>query len=158
MLYFGIDPGTKVTGYGIIRIENNTIFYENAGTIRPGAKGSLWEKLEAIYDGLSVKMQEYCPHFVCVEQAFYAKNVHTTLILGHTRGVVLLAAQKMGAGIVEFTPREIKKALVGNGNASKEQVAYMVKTLLRLPDQDFCLDVYDALAVAICAFYCSRSY
>ncbi len=152
MIFFGIDPGTMVTGYGIIHTLNNTMKYRDAGVIKTKPKSSLSEKLECIYDGLFAKMQEHKPDCVSVEQAFYAKNVHTTLVLGHARGVALLAARKSGAEVVEFTPKEIKKAVVGNGNAAKTQVEYMVKTLLRLPEKEISSDMYDALAAAICAF------
>ncbi len=152
MIFFGVDPGTQVTGYGIIRSQENTIHFEDAGIITTPKKSCLSEKLEYIYDGLLQKMKEFSPECVSVEQAFYAKNVNTTLVLGHARGVALLAAKKSGAEVVEFTPREIKKAVVGNGNADKSQVAFMVKTILRLPDKDIKTDMYDALATAICAF------
>lgn len=152
MIFFGVDPGTQVTGYGIIRSQENTMHFEDAGIITTPQKSSLPEKLECIYDSLLLKMKEFSPECVSVEQAFYAKNVHTTLVLGHARGVALLAARKSGAEVVEFTPREIKKAVVGNGNAAKSQVAFMVKTILRLPDKDIKTDMYDALATAICAF------
>jgi len=152
VIFFGVDPGTQVTGYGIIRSRENTMYYEDAGVITTPPKAPLSEKLECIYDGLLHKMKEYSPECVSVEQAFYAKNVNTTLVLGHARGVALLAAKKSGAQVVEFTPREIKKAVVGNGNAAKSQVSYMVKTILRLPDTEIKTDMYDALAAAICAF------
>ncbi len=148
----GVDPGTQVTGFGIIRSVDNTITFMDAGVIKTKPKSSLCEKLECIYDGLFSKMREHNPECVCIEQAFYAKNVNTTLVLGHARGVALLAAKKSGAEVVEFTPREIKKAVVGNGNATKSQVEYMVKMLLRLPDENISSDMYDALAAAICAF------
>ncbi len=152
MIFFGIDPGTLVTGYGITSSKGNTLLYKDAGVIKTNPKSKLPEKLEKIYDSLYKKMKVYNPDCVCIEQAFYAKNVNTTLVLGHARGVAILAAKKSGAEIVEFTPREIKKALVGNGNAAKDQVEYMVKMLLRLPDEKISSDMYDALAASICAF------
>lgn len=152
MIFFGIDPGTAVTGYGIIRTKQNTLAYEDAGVIVTDTHASLSEKLEKIYDSLSAKLEEYEPDCVSIEQAFYAKNVHTTLVLGQARGVVMLAAQKACIPIVEFTPREIKKAVVGNGNASKSQVEFMVKTILRLPQKEIHADMYDALAAALCAY------
>ena len=156
MIFFGIDPGTSITGYGIISSNGNTISYVNSGIIKTNPKMNLPEKLEKIYDGLSTKMKEYSPDCVSIEQAFYAKNVNTTLVLGHARGVAILAAVKNGATIVEFTPREIKKAVVGNGNAAKDQVEYMVKMILRLPDSNTNSDEYDALAASICAFNNSK--
>ncbi|HMD69598.1 MAG TPA: crossover junction endodeoxyribonuclease RuvC, partial [Chitinivibrionales bacterium] len=87
-----------------------------------------------------------------IEEAFYAKNVHTTLVLGQARGVALLAAQQSGAEVAEYSPREIKKLVTGNGNAAKNQVEYMVKMLLRVPQAQCHADAFDALAAALCDF------
>jgi crossover junction endodeoxyribonuclease RuvC len=152
MIIFGIDPGTSITGFGVIRVENNSIAWIDSGVIRTDSRGELSDKLLTIYDGLTEKMSVHRPDRVCVEQAFYAKNVHTTLILGHARGVALLAAKKVKAAVAEYSPREIKKSVVGNGNAVKEQVAYMVKAMLAVPEQKSQADACDALAAAICDF------
>lgn len=156
MRFFGIDPGTAVTGYGIIQTMGNQMSFVDAGVIITGRDSPLPEKLCQIYDGISDRLTVYKPDQVCIEQAFYAKNVHTTLVLGEARGVAMLAAYKSGVSITEYTPREIKKAIVGKGNATKEQVMFMVKTMLRLSSQVMKLDMYDALAAAICAFYHSH--
>lgn len=152
MIFFGVDPGTQITGYGVIHCKENTLYCKDAGVLTTSQRSSLSEKLACIYDGLLQKMKAYKPACVAIEQAFYAKNVNTTLILGHARGVALLAAKKSGARVFECTPREVKKAVVGNGNATKAQVAFMVKTILRLPDREIKTDMYDALAAAICAY------
>ena len=153
MILFGVDPGTSVTGYGVIRAENNTVSWVDSGTIKPCSNGTLADKLFDIFHGLEKKIREFSPTSVCVEQAFYAKNVRTTLILGHARGVALLAARCAGAHIMEFTPRVIKKSIVGNGNAGKDQVTYMVKMLLSPAKSHSHADAYDALAVALCGMY-----
>jgi crossover junction endodeoxyribonuclease RuvC len=153
MILFGVDPGTAITGYGVIRIADNTVSWIDSGVISTRKHDDLPGKLAAIYDGLTEKIQFHAPERVCIEQAFYAKNVHTTLILGHARGVAMLAAKKAGAAILEFSPREIKKAIVGNGNAVKEQVEYMVKMLLSPPREHAQADAYDALATALCGWY-----
>jgi len=152
MIIFGIDPGTAITGYGVIRIVNNSVAWVDSGVIKTRQNGLLADKLLEIYDGLSEKLRQHAPARVCVEQAFYAKNVHTTLILGHARGVAILAAKKAGAEVAEYSPREIKKAVVGNGNAAKDQVEYMIKALLSVPAQYDHADAYDALAAALCDF------
>jgi crossover junction endodeoxyribonuclease RuvC len=152
MIIFGIDPGTAITGYGVIRIVNNSVAWVDSGVIKTRQNGLLADKLLEIYDGLSEKLRQHAPARVCVEQAFYAKNVHTTLILGHARGVAILAAKKAGAEVAEYSPREIKKAVVGNGNAAKNQVEYMIKALLSVPAQYDHADAYDALAAALCDF------
>jgi crossover junction endodeoxyribonuclease RuvC len=152
MIIFGIDPGTNITGFGVIRVNNNNVSWVDSGVIKTDKQGTLSDKLLIIYDGLIAKMREHSPARVCVEQAFYAKNVHTTLILGHARGVALLAAKKAGADVAEYSPREIKKSVVGNGNAAKEQVEYMIRALLSVPTQVAEADVFDALAAALCDF------
>jgi crossover junction endodeoxyribonuclease RuvC len=153
MVIFGIDPGSVATGYGVIRTQGNSVFCLDAGAIVTKADAQLADRLTLIYDGLLSKLREFSPQQVCVEQAFYGKNVHTTLVLGHARGVALLAARKACASIVEFSPREIKKSVVGNGNAAKEQVEYMVKTLLSIRESKMRSDAFDALAAALCGFF-----
>jgi crossover junction endodeoxyribonuclease RuvC len=150
---FGIDPGTAVTGYGVIRIKNNTVSWVDSGIIDTKKTDTLADKLSVIYEKLNEKIRTYTPELVSIEQAFYAKNVRTTLILGHARGVALLAACQSGAVIEEYSPREIKKAVVGNGNAAKTQIEFMVKTLLSPPKEHCFSDAYDALAAALCSFY-----
>lgn len=152
MIVFGIDPGTAITGYGVISAHNNSLCWIDSGVICTRAGDPLPDRLESIYDALLVKMQLHKPDRVCIEEAFYAKNVHTTLVLGHARGVAMLAARKAGALIAEYSPREIKKAVTGNGNAAKEQVAYMIKLLAAPPSKHDQTDAYDALAVAVCDF------
>ena len=132
---------------------NNSVKWVDSGVICTGSDSPLADRLKIIYDGLFAKMEEHTPGRVSIEQAFYAKNVHTTLLLGHARGVAMLAAKKNGALITEFSPREIKKSVTGNGNATKEQVAYMIKVLLSPPKDHEKTDAYDALAVAMCDFY-----
>lgn len=152
MNIFGIDPGTAITGYGVIRVVNNSVSWVDSGVIKTGKNGLLADKLVTIYDALTEKIRQHAPQRVCIEQAFYAKNVHTTLILGHARGVAMLAAKKAGAEVAEYSPREIKKSVVGNGNAAKEQVEYMIKAMLSVPEQYCYADAYDALAAALCDF------
>lgn len=154
--FFGVDPGTNITGYGVIQVVDNTVHWVDSGTISSGRNATLPEKLAGIYEHLAEMMVRHGPCTVCVEEAFYAKNVRTTLILGHARGVVLLAAHKAGAGVMEFAPREIKKAVVGNGSASKEQVSFMVKALLSPPPERARTDACDALAAALCGYYNHR--
>jgi crossover junction endodeoxyribonuclease RuvC len=152
MIIFGVDPGTNITGYGVISVSGNRVSWVDSGVIKTAKASGLPDKLVTIYDGLIGKMQEHAPARVCVEQAFYAKNVHTTLLLGHARGVAILAAKKVGACVAEYSPREIKKSVVGNGNAAKEQVEYMIHSLLAVPTRSVHADAYDALAAALCDF------
>ena len=158
MIILGIDPGTAITGYGVITMKGNTFGWLDSGVIQTTATLPLDIRLETIYDGLVDMMRRHTPDRVAIEEAFYGKNVRTTLVLGHARGVAMLAARKSGASVTEYSPREIKKAVTGNGNAAKEQVAYMVKMLVAPPAQHDQTDAYDALAVALCdAQYGGRS-
>ncbi|MFW6245443.1 MAG: crossover junction endodeoxyribonuclease RuvC [Fibrobacterota bacterium] len=157
VIIFGIDLGTVATGYGVIRVVNNSVSWVDSGVITPDSSRPLCERLASIYDGLSRKMLQHTPQRVCIEEAFYGKNVHTTLVLGHARGVAMLAAVKCGAQVSEYTPRVIKKTVAGNGNAAKEQVMYMIKMLLSPPCDHARSDAYDALAIAMCDFHHSRN-
>ncbi|MFP4416797.1 MAG: crossover junction endodeoxyribonuclease RuvC [Chitinivibrionales bacterium] len=156
-VFFGVDPGSNLCGFGAIQVQNNTVRWLDSGVISTRGAKCLAQKLECIYDGLVEKIYRYSPGCVCVEEAFYAKNVHTTLVLGHARGAVLLAAQKTGARILEYSPREIKKTVVGNGNATKDQVGYMIKMLLSPPPDRQQVDACDALAAALCGYYTHRT-
>ena len=109
MIIFGIDPGTAVTGYGVIKTTNNSVSWVDSGVITTDTAEKLPVRLEMIYDRLFEKIRQHKPQRVCIEEAFYGKNVHTTLVLGHARGVAMLAAQKTGAQIVEYSPREVKR-------------------------------------------------
>ncbi len=153
MILLGIDPGTAATGYGVIAARNNAVSYVDCGVIVTKPGSPLPQRLKQIFDGISVIIARHCPDRVAIEEAFYAKNVHTTLLLGHARGVAMLAAEKSGAVIVEYAPREIKKAVTGNGNATKDQVEYMVRMVLALSATKEKSDAYDALGVAVCDFY-----
>ncbi|MCX7726694.1 MAG: crossover junction endodeoxyribonuclease RuvC [Chitinispirillaceae bacterium] len=157
MIIFGIDPGTAITGYGIIRVEGNSVKWIDSGVILTKPTLPLVDRLEKIYDFLCKKMKEHSPKRVSIEEAFYGKNIHTTLVLGHSRGIAMLAAKKAGAVVSEYSPREIKKALTGNGNATKDQVEYMVKMILSPPAESSHPDAYDALAVAICDYQTNKS-
>jgi crossover junction endodeoxyribonuclease RuvC len=153
MKILGIDPGTAVTGYGVIAVKDNSVKWVDCGVITTNADAPLPERLAAIFSGIDRCLTLHRPERVAIEQAFYAKNVHTTLLLGHARGVSMLAAQQKGAAISEYSPREIKKSITGNGNAEKSQVEYMVKMILSPPAGHERSDAYDALAVALCDFY-----
>ncbi len=152
MIFFGIDPGISATGFGIIYTEGNSIFFKDAGVILNKQKIPFTDKLFNIHEQLFSKITEHLPDYVCIEQAFYAKNVHTTLVLGHVRSAAVIAAKRANAKVVNYSPKEIKKAVTGNGNASKDQVKYMVNVLLRIPEDKHSkyLDMYDALAASIC--------
>ncbi len=147
----GVDPGSSVTGFGLIKkTQSDEIGLIHYGIIKtnPGLEPA--EKLKRIYDGLLSVMKKLSPDEFAIEKAFYGKNARTALVMGQVRGVAILASAQSKIPVAEYSPREIKQSVVGSGNASKSQVQFMVKNLLRLkeiPEPD---DAADALAVALC--------
>lgn len=150
MTILGIDPGSTVTGYGLIQHEDRVSRLLECGCIRTKARTSFPERLKKIYAELTDRLAELRPDEVAVEDVFYSENVKAALRIGHARGVILLAAANAGVPIAEYTPREVKRAVVGSGAASKEQVQFMVKHILHLKELPHPYDVTDALAVALC--------
>ena len=150
MKILGIDPGTLVTGYGVITSAGRKLTLVEYGTIESKKIASLPERLGVIFTRLTAVIERTEPDTLAIETAFYSKNVQSTLKLGHARGVAMLAGILKEIHAVEYSPREIKRAVVGNGNASKDQVEYMVRSMLGLKPSDKKLpDAYDALACAI---------
>lgn len=150
MIILGIDPGTIYTGYGIIELNNNKNRYIHSGVLSLRSKATMSLKLEVIYDELMKLIKVYKPDEFAIETAFLGKNVQSAMKIGYARGVSLLAAAHGGMTACEYSPREIKKAVVGAGGASKEQVSYMVKTILDMKKETLRFDETDSLAVAIC--------
>jgi crossover junction endodeoxyribonuclease RuvC len=150
MRVFGIDPGSLVTGYGVVEEQGNQLQALAWGTVRTSSKHVLSERLKRIYDGLVDPLQTWQPDAVSVEQVFFADNPKTALTLGHARGVALLAVAHAEVPIIEYSALEIKMAVVGYGRAAKQQVQQMVKHLLNLHAAPQPVDAADALAAAIC--------
>jgi crossover junction endodeoxyribonuclease RuvC len=152
---FGIDPGSERTGYGCVVSDGRRHRLVTCGALTPPSGASLPDRLLVIHTGLADLLAEYRPDCVAIENIFHARNVRSALRLGHARGVALLAASAAGVLIVEYTPAEIKRAVVGFGRAEKPQVGQMVKMLLGLADAPSPHDAADALAVAICHIHSS---
>ena len=150
MIILGVDPGTIVTGYGIIELNKNKTSHIASGIIKLSAIQSLPEKLKIIYTELEKLIRTYKPDEFAIETAFYGKNIQSAMKIGYARGVSLLAAVNNKVLIAEYAPGEIKKAVVGRGSASKQQVAFMIKTILNLKKLKMKSDESDALAIAIC--------
>jgi crossover junction endodeoxyribonuclease RuvC len=147
---FGIDPGSDRTGYGCIDSDGRRHRLVRCGAIRTSAGSAFPDKLAAIHASLTQILAECRPECVVIENLFYATNVRSALKLGHARGVAMLAAVEAGLPVIEYTPAEIKRAVVGYGRAEKPQVGQMVKLLLGLERVPAPHDAADALAVAIC--------
>ncbi len=147
----GIDPGTAITGYGVIAFDGRTTTLIECGVIRTNARDPLPSRLHNIHAGITELIGRHQPDTVAVEDVFYARNVRTTIVLGHARGVILLAAQEAALTIREFPPAEIKKTITGTGAATKAQVQFMVAKLLRLKAAPQPADAADGVAAALCA-------
>lgn len=150
MLVMGLDPGTAITGYGLVREERGRLKAVHYGALRTSPDMPAPERLRRIYDEMAILMDAYRPDLVSIEQLFFNRNVTTALAVGQARGVALLAAAKAGVAVVEYTPLQVKQTITGNGRADKEQVGFMVKALLKLENVPRPDDVADALAIAIC--------
>jgi crossover junction endodeoxyribonuclease RuvC len=144
----GIDPGSRVTAYGIIRIQGQRTIHIDNGTVQT-ADGDLAERLKQIFEGVSALLASYQPDQVAVEKVFMHRNADSALKLGQARGVAIVAASRLGLPLFEYSPNQIKQAIVGRGHADKRQVQHMVKVLLCLPELPP-QDAADALATAIC--------
>ena len=147
----GIDPGTQITGVGLIDVnergEPGLCYY---GCIQTNRKQSLSLRLKQIYNDLSNIIDKYQPDYIALEDIFYSDNIKTAIVMGHARGVSLLAPIHRGIEPAEYSPREVKLAVVGRGNATKDQVQFMVRSILKINDLNLPLDAADALAVALC--------
>lgn len=151
MIVLGIDPGTAVTGYGVVAREGDgAVSLRECGVIRTDATAPLARRIRAIFDGVGEILDRHGPDVVVVENVFQGKNARSALLLGHTRGAILLAAALREREIAEYTPAEVKKAVVGRGRATKEQVSFMVQRLLGLRRAPAPSDAADGVAVALC--------
>ncbi|MGH1363070.1 MAG: crossover junction endodeoxyribonuclease RuvC [Calditrichia bacterium] len=154
MIILGIDPGISITGFGVIEIIKNKPRCLGFGGIRNRAKDApLAERLGVIYDGLCEVVEKYQPKHCAVEEVFYHENVRTAIVMGHARGIAMLAAQQSGVEVYEYSAREVKMSTVGSGAASKQQVQAMVTRILNTEKPPKPQDAADALAAAICHFH-----
>lgn len=152
MKVLGVDPGTSVTGYGVIETGNGAPGFGRlveCGVIPLSRRGPLPRRLQELHAGIVELIRRHHPTALALENAFYHRNVRTTLVLGYARGVVLLAAQQEGLDIAEYPPATVKKTVVGRGGARKSQVAAMVARLLRLRQAPRPADAADGVAVAL---------
>ena len=150
MRVFGIDPGSERTGYGCVETDGRRHHLVACGAITPPARAPFPQRLAVIHRELQTLLEKWRPECVAVESLFHAVNARSALKLGHARGVAILAAVEAGCEVVEYTPAEVKRAIVGYGRAEKHQVQQMIKLLLGLEKPPAPHDVADALAIAIC--------
>lgn len=150
MRILGIDPGYAIMGYGVLDYNGNRFKTVGYGSVETEAGLPMPERLKLLYDGLTEIIQKYEPDEVSIEELFFNRNVTTAIGVGEARGIALLACVEGGLSVSEYTPMQIKQALVGYGKAEKKQVQTMVKTILNLKEVPKPDDTADAVAAAIC--------
>lgn len=148
----GVDPGTNILGYAILQVDGSVLKVIDFGVFRLEKYGEHTSKLKEIFLQLQELIETYLPKYLAIEAPFYGKNVQSMLKLGRAQGVAMAAAITMGLDITEYAPKKIKQSITGNGNASKEQVAAMLETILRIKIDTDHLDATDALAAAVCHY------
>jgi crossover junction endodeoxyribonuclease RuvC len=156
VLVLGIDPGTAITGYGLVHEQDDGLSLVECGVVTTPSSQPLPERLKMIYRGLSDVVRRFEPEEAAVEELFFSRNARTALSVGQARGVALLALADAGLPIYEYKPLEVKQAVAGYGGADKRQVQEMVRMLLnleRVPQPD---DAADAVAVAVCHIHSAR--
>ena len=149
MLILGLDPGTAITGYGLIDAQNGSYKLCDYGTLRTKAALPAADRLVKLYDSLIFLLEQLQPDQVAIEELFFNRNTTTAVPVGQARGVLILACAKAGLPIAEYTPLQVKQALTGYGRAEKSQIQYMVARLLKMESPPKNDDAADALAIAI---------
>jgi crossover junction endodeoxyribonuclease RuvC len=154
----GVDPGSNCTGYGLVSGDGDQVAYVSSGTIAPPRTQSRYERLREIYDGVARVIRELEPTHFAIEDVFYSKNPRSTLVLGEARGAAILAATLAGIPVYEYSAREVKQSVTGNGAADKSQVSFMLTKILGLPTTPERTDESDALAIAMCHAFKRRDW
>ena len=157
MRILGIDPGYAIVGYGVVDYNKNKFTPITYGVVTTGAEDLFEERLLQVYDKVIYIIEKTKPDALSIEQLFYTTNQKTVMYVAEARGVILLAAHKMGLPIYQYTPLQVKQAVTGYGKAVKSQVQEMTKTLLKLDSIPKPDDAADALAIAICHAHCAKS-
>lgn len=149
-IILGIDPGTLIMGYGIIKVQGSIIHLMEMQVLKLSGKKDNHERLRLIHERVEELITTYRPHEFAIEAPFFGKNVQSMLKLGRAQGVAIAAAMQAGIPVTEYSPKKVKQSITGNGNADKHQVWKMLQQLLTLKEQPQYFDATDALAVAIC--------
>ncbi len=156
MIILGIDPGSRYCGYGLLEVQGSRIIGAGCDVISLIKEKDLLKRLDMLHSAIEVVMDEYKPDVVAVESMFFQKHIRSIFTLGHARGVILLSIARHKVPLQEYSPREVKKAVVGNGNASKQQVRLMISRMLKLKAANITDDAYDALGIALCHWHRMR--
>lgn len=151
-IILGVDPGTSVTGYGLVKVEGKNIELIELGVIKTGKTDDHPLKLKKIFEGILGIIEKHHPDSMAIESPFFGKNVQSMLKLGRAQGVSMAAAMYRNIPLCEYSPKKIKQSITGNGNASKEQVSSMLQALLKFSGHPEFLDATDGLAAAVCHY------
>ena len=149
-IILGIDPGTIIMGYGLVKVQGNKISLLEMGVLQPGKIKDGYKKLQLIFNTVSGLVTKYQPDSFAIEAPFFGKNVQSMLKLGRAQGVAIAAAMRHNLEVTEYSPKKVKQSITGNGNASKEQVMKMLQQILAFKEDPKHYDATDALAVAVC--------
>ncbi|HYE55062.1 MAG TPA: crossover junction endodeoxyribonuclease RuvC [Chitinophagaceae bacterium] len=152
-IILGIDPGTLVAGFGLINVEGKSLSLRDMGVIKLSVRKDAYQRLQIIHQTLRELIEKHKPDSLAIEAPFFGKNVQSMLKLGRAQGVAIATAMSAGLDVYEYSPRKIKQAITGNGNADKEQVWKMLQRQLHMPDRPALFDATDAVAVALCHYY-----
>ena len=150
IVILGIDPGTIIMGYGLVKVNGSKISLLEMGVLQPGKIKDSYKKLQLIFNTVSGLITKYQPDAFAIEAPFFGKNVQSMLKLGRAQGVAIAAAMRHGLEVTEYSPKKVKQSITGNGNAGKEQVMKMLQHLLSFTEDPKHFDATDALAVAVC--------
>ena len=156
-IILGIDPGTIVMGYGLVKVTGREVSLLDLGVLKPGKVKDSYKKLQLIFNTVSGLITQYKPTDFAIEAPFFGKNVQSMLKLGRAQGVAIAAAMRHGLEVTEYSPKKVKQSVTGNGNADKEQVMKMLQTLLTFKESPKHYDATDALAVALCHHFQTSS-
>jgi crossover junction endodeoxyribonuclease RuvC len=149
----GIDPGTTIMGYAVLRIDAGLPVLQTMDVLKLGSTKNIYSRLEQIHTKVCTLITEHQPTTFAIEAPFFGKNVQSMLKLGRAQGVAIAAAMQAALTVTEYSPKKVKQSITGNGNADKDQVWKMLQTILKIQDQPKYYDATDALAVALCHYY-----
>jgi crossover junction endodeoxyribonuclease RuvC len=152
-IILGIDPGTTIMGYAVLKIEKGLPVLLTMDVLKLASTKNIYSRLEMIHTRITAVIAQYTPTTFAIEAPFFGKNVQSMLKLGRAQGVAIAAAMQAQLEVTEYSPKKIKQSITGNGNADKEQVWKMLQTILKIKDQPKYFDATDALAVALCHYY-----
>jgi len=150
MIILGIDPGLRVTGFGILSTKNDKTEVIDYGVIEPNNKETLSKRLYTIYTDIEELIKVFSPNILAIEDIFYGRNVKSAFYLGQARGIAMMCAAKHNMPVFEYSAKKVKQAITGNGNADKTQLQYMIKQIFKLKHLPTPLDASDALGIALC--------